>query len=92
MSKGSDGRVVARLAVNGELAEDGSLTLIDPAVPRTVEFHLEQVQDGASSMPEWRITDPPPGLLISDADLRRAYRLHQAYFSPSARSSVLAGA
>ncbi len=88
VSKGSDGRVVARLAVNGELAEDGSLTLIDPAVPRTVEFHLEQVQDGASSMPEWRITDPPPGLLISDADLRRAYRLHQAYF-PSARSSVL---
>ncbi|MGB7982183.1 MAG: LpqB family beta-propeller domain-containing protein [Candidatus Nanopelagicales bacterium] len=80
--------IEASIRITGRLLADGSLEPVDPAEPAEVPFALEQVSDGASGVLQWRIADLPPGLLINDTDLRRAYRQYQTYF-PSARSSAL---
>ncbi len=84
----SDDQVLVDVTVMGELREDGSLKTVDPGQPRSDTFNLAQVAESGATVPEWRIVDPPPGILISSADLRRAYRLYETYF-PSARSTVL---
>jgi len=81
-------QVRARMDVVGELLPDGSLEVITPPIERTLTFALEQVLDEGVPAPQWRISEPPPGILISTSDLRRAYRLYQVYFA-SARSEVL---
>lgn len=88
LSGNSSQRITASMDIHGRLLADGTLEAVDP--PRTEEhdFVLEQMFDGASGVPQWRIADPPPGVLISDVDLRRAYREYQVYH-PSARSEVL---
>ena len=80
--------ITATLSVSGRLAADGSLETIDPAETEKQVYQLEQSTEGSSTVPQWRITDPSPGVLISDVDLRRAYRQYQVHF-PSERSSVL---
>ncbi len=88
LSEGKGSTINARIAINNRLDAQGTLDPVDPAATEKVPFTLEQVVDGASGIPQWRITDPPPGILVSDADLRRAYRQHQVHY-PSARSSAL---
>lgn len=83
-----DDQVDVDVTVVGELQSDGSLETIDPGQPLALTFTLAQVAEAGATVPEWRIVDPPPGILISSADLRRAYRLYETYF-PSARSTVL---
>ncbi len=87
LARGStDGSVWMSLSAVGDLTADGSLTHRDPAVPIEETIHLVRTQiDGQE---EWRISDPPPGVLISATDLNRAYRLYQVYFS-SPRSPAL---
>jgi hypothetical protein len=85
---GQEDEVRAGIEVSGELLADGTLQISDPGERLSVTFTLAQVAEGGSTVPEWRIVDPPPGVLISASDLRRAYRLYETYF-PSARSSVL---
>ena len=88
LSEGKDATINARLAVNNRLNEEGTLDPVDPASKEKIAFTLEQVVDGASGIPQWRIADPPPGILISDADLRRAYRQYQVHY-PATRSGAL---
>ena len=88
LSEGKDATINARLAVNNRLNDEGTLDPVDPASKEKIVFTLEQVVDGASGIPQWRISDPPPGILVSDADLRRAYRQYQVHF-PAARSDAL---
>ena len=83
-----DDRVRARFRVVAELGADGSLTALEQPERREVAFTLEQVAVGEATVPQWRISDPPDGILISTTDLRRAYRLHQTYFVGQ-RTSVL---
>lgn len=88
LSEGQDGSITARMAITYRLDELGTLDPVDPASTERITFTLEQVVDDASGMPQWRISDPPPGILVSDTDLRRAYRQYQVHY-PSARSEAL---
>ncbi|HEX6886527.1 MAG TPA: LpqB family beta-propeller domain-containing protein [Candidatus Nanopelagicales bacterium] len=81
-------RVRVTLAVIGRLQPDGTLVNVVPAEELTLQFTLTQEPQESSRLPEWRITDPPDGVLISSTDLRRAYRPHQVYFL-SRRAEVL---
>lgn len=73
---------LARVAldVTGELLADGTLLPVDPVQRRRITMTLEQVPAGPEVPVEWRITDPPDELLVSDSDLRRAFRLHHVFF------------
>jgi hypothetical protein len=88
LSEGRAGTITVRLAINNMLDDEGTLDPVDPASTEKIVFTLEKVVDGASGIPQWRISDPPPGILVSDADLRRAYRQYQVHF-PSTRSDAL---
>ena len=79
--------ITAEMAINNRLEANGYLEPVEPAEQAQVDFRLEQVIDSAG-IPQWRIIDPPPGVLISDSDLRRAYRPHQVY-QAALRSGVL---
>jgi hypothetical protein len=81
-------RVRVQMDVVGELLPDGTLEVISPPIERTLTIPLEQVPDGDVPAPQWRISEPPPGILISSSDVRRAFRLYEVYFA-SARSEVL---
>lgn len=68
----------------GDLLTDGTLLTVAPAEQRRVTYELEQVMEPGASVPQWRIADPPPGILVSSSDLRRAFRPYETYFvSPS---------
>jgi hypothetical protein len=88
LSEGSGDTIVARLQITDRLDDRGTLDPVDPASTEEITFTLEQVVDGAPGTPQWRIADPPAGILVSDSDLRRAYRQYQVHF-PSARSDAL---
>ena len=88
LSEGPDGGITAGLSINNRLDEAGSLDPVDPAAKEEIDFELEQVAGGAPGGPQWRIADPPSGILVSDTDLRRAYRQYQVHH-PSARGDVL---
>ena len=47
------------------------------------EFKLRKV-DG-----QWRITSPPPGLMLTPSDLARAYRLYDIFFPDPARTVLV---
>jgi hypothetical protein len=81
-------RVRVDVQVTGFLRDDGTLDHVVPAVAEDLSFSLEQVPTGPGAEPQWRISDPPPGILLSAADLRRAYRLYETYFM-AARSAML---
>ena len=88
LSEGKGGTITARLAINNRLDAQGTLDPVDPATTEKVAFTLEKVAGSPPGAPQWRISDPAPGILISDADLRRAFRQYQVHF-PSTRSGAL---
>jgi hypothetical protein len=61
------------------LAGDGTLDVAPVRRQRSFTYRMVGVRQGRDK-PEWRISDPQPGVLISQADLRRGYRGHQVYF------------
>jgi hypothetical protein len=74
-------RVRTSIDVVGDLLDDGSLQTVDPARPRRIVMTLEKAPQPESNLPpEWRIADPPNELLVSDTDLRRAFREQQVFF------------
>lgn len=87
LSKLKDSSITAELAINNRLGGNGYLEPVEPAEQEQFVFPLIQVIDSAG-IPQWRITDPPAGALISDSDVRRAYRSHQVY-QAAQRSGVL---
>lgn len=88
LTSSSPGRVTATTDITGRLQANGSLQSVYPARGDRHVYRLEQIAGGPSGVREWRIADPPPGVLISELDLRRAFRVYQVHF-PSARSGVL---
>jgi len=61
----------------------GSYQIADPGEPGETVFQVRKV-DG-----EWRISDPPQGLLLSRGDVDRGFRTYNVYFlDPSFRTLV----
>lgn len=58
----------------GDIDDEGTYVAAAPDATLTETFAL--VLDGG----EWRIDDAPPGLVLSAADVRRAYRALSVYF------------
>ncbi|HLR94682.1 MAG TPA: LpqB family beta-propeller domain-containing protein [Jiangellaceae bacterium] len=71
-----EGEGSVRMTFNtiGEVDASGNYTPVDSETPSTVSLSLVAVND------EWRIVDPPPGLLMSEGDFRREYEMHNRYF------------
>lgn len=88
LTEGQRDSITAALTIHSVVQADGTLEPVDP--PRAIEqeFHLRLTVEGGSGVPQWRIADPQPGVLISDLDLSRAFRRYQV-FHPSARSPAL---
>lgn len=66
--------VVLTATQAGEIASNGHLDVSPPGEELREGFRLEKV-DG-----EWRISDPPPGLVLSQQDVERAFRSYAVYF------------
>ncbi len=67
----------------GEIASNGRFEVAGPSAELRTSFRLTKV-DG-----EWRISDLPPGLLLSQSDVDRAFRSFAVYFfNPSFRTLV----
>lgn len=66
---------IANLSQQGEYVSAGGAV--------TADFKLRKV-DG-----QWRITTPPPGLMLTPSDLARAYRLFDIYFPDPARTVLV---
>ncbi len=77
------GGSVVRLSAqqHGRLNDDGSY--VPGEVSSPYSFHLTKV-DG-----EWRIANPPPGLLIELSTFESAYRAYEVYFLNSTRTKVV---
>lgn len=71
-----EGEGSVRMTFNtiGEVDASGNYTPVDSNTPTTISLSLVAVND------EWRIVDPPAGLLMSEGDFRREYELHNRYF------------
>lgn len=73
------GRIVGRLAKDGSYVADGR--------PLNLLFHLVQVGPGAQS--QWRITNPPPGIMLLLDDFASTYRPVDVYFLSRDGESVV---
>jgi hypothetical protein len=71
--------VEASLPQVATLGRDGTLLMLPRPRQRSLRYRMAAVRVGGDR-PEWRIADPQPGVLVSQAELRRGYRLHQVYF------------
>jgi Lipoprotein LpqB beta-propeller domain/Sporulation and spore germination len=70
--------VLMSSTLNGRISSIGRYTVEAPGAELRTSFFLTQ-RGG-----EWRISQPPPGLLLSSFDVNRAYRSYSVYFfSPS---------
>lgn len=70
--------VLMSSALNGRISTIGRYAVEPPGAELRTSFFLTQ-RGG-----EWRISQPPPGLLLSSFDVSRAYRSYSVYFfSPS---------
>lgn len=71
----SENTVHVRTTPRGEVGADGAFSDDDPpSSSPEFDLQLEQV-DG-----EWRIANPPPGILISDFSFEREYQARNVYF------------
>ncbi len=66
--------VLMSSALNGRISSIGRYTVESPGAELRTSFFLTQ-RGG-----EWRISVPPPGLLLSSFDVNRAYRSYSVYF------------
>lgn len=66
--------VLMSSALNGRISSIGRYTVELPGAELRTSFFLTQ-RGG-----EWRISQPPPGLLLSSFDVSRAYRSYSVYF------------
>lgn len=66
--------VLMSSALNGRISPNGRYTVESPGAELRTSFFLTQ-RGG-----EWRISQPPPGLLLSSFDVNRAYRSYSVYF------------
>ena len=78
----ADDQVVVSLTVTGEV-DSGGRFAERPGGPAAVMFHLVEV-DG-----EWRITDPPPGLIVTDRVFEQQYRRTPVYFLTPDRTQMV---
>ncbi len=78
----TDDRVVATLTVVGEVDAHGRFTERS-GNSQTVTFDLVEV-DG-----EWRVTDPPPGLIVTDRVFEQQYRRTPVYFLTPDRTQLV---
>lgn len=67
-------RVVFRASQSGRITDIGRFEVSEPGTEIAAGFTLEQVEG------EWRIADLPQGLLLSSADIDRAFRAYSIYF------------
>jgi hypothetical protein len=67
-------RVVFRANQAGRITPIGRYEVVEPGTEVVAPFSLERV-DG-----EWRISELPQGLLLSSADVERAFRSYALYF------------
>lgn len=70
----SDNVVHVKTTPRGEVRADGAFSEGDGQLPREFDLQLDQV-DG-----EWRIANPPPGILVSDFSFEREYQARNIYF------------
>ncbi|WP_116947312.1 LpqB family beta-propeller domain-containing protein [Jiangella endophytica] len=71
----SDNVVHVETTPRGEIGSDGAFREdVPPSSPPDFDLRLEQVNG------EWRIANPPPGILISDFSLEREYQARNVYF------------
>ncbi len=85
---GPETSVTASATLEGVITPEGVFGAADPVHQSRVEFQLQLEIEGGAGVPQWRIRNPEPGILISDVDLGRAFREYQV-FHPSARSDAL---
>ncbi|MCL2422649.1 MAG: LpqB family beta-propeller domain-containing protein, partial [Micrococcales bacterium] len=78
----ADDQVVATVTVVGEVDADGRFSQRS-AEPRTVTFDLVKVAG------QWRITDPPPGLMVTEQVFEQQYRRTPVYFLTPDRTQVV---
>ena len=82
-------QVTTTMDVTGDLSPDGTLLTVEPVQPRRVVLTLEKTPQERNLPAEWRISDPPDELLISDTDLRRAFREQQVFFLASSSQTLV---
>lgn len=68
------GRVVFRANQSGRITDIGRFEVVDPGSEVVASFALARVNN------EWRIAELPQGLLLSNADVDRAFRSFSVYF------------
>lgn len=66
--------VLMSSTLNGRISSNGRYSVEQPGTELRTSFFLTQ-RGG-----EWRISRPPPGLLLSSFDVSRAYRSYSVYF------------
>lgn len=66
--------ILVSASKSGSISEDGRYQVADPGSELVAWFELEQV-DG-----QWRISRAPEDLILSLADIDRAYRTYDVYF------------
>ncbi|WP_166356224.1 LpqB family beta-propeller domain-containing protein [Phytoactinopolyspora limicola] len=73
-----NGQLRMTMTVSGEVGVDGSYTVQDAGTTRELDLPVRRV-DG-----EWRISGPPDGIIISEANFEREFESHNVcYFDPS---------
>jgi len=70
----NSGQVIFRANQSGRITEIGRFEVVSPGTEIVAPFALVSV-DG-----EWRISSPPAGLLLSNADVDRAFRSFSLYY------------
>jgi hypothetical protein len=73
-----EGRVGLGADVVATLGADGSYTKASAGSRLDLDLRLEQVDVAGS--PEWRITTPPEGVMLSDFDFEREFASYDLYF------------
>ena len=73
-----EGRVGLGADVVATLGADGSYTKAPVGSRLDLDLRLEQVDVAGS--PEWRITTPPGGVMLSDFDFEREFASYDLYF------------
>lgn len=77
------GRVVFRATRTGTVSARGEYASAGAGAVVATTFHLRRVEG------EWRVVDPPAGLLLTDLDVERAFRTFDLYFPDPSRTVLV---